>query len=140
MPKHTKANQFQKLPNQSQAHERVRTILCEDPVFSRLHCYQEMPVQELCPSYSSNLHRFDWFIQELNLVIEIHGEQHYRPTAWTNMAHDKKMISFAQGKARDSMKKQAAEDQGLSYLEIPYKLIEKLDGPRLMEILENRCI
>jgi len=131
-------NQYKRLPNQSDAHEKVRKILCNDPVFSKLCCYQEVPVSDVCPGYTSTQQRFDWYIQELGVVLEIHGEQHYSPTAWSkNTPYLQKMLAFHRGRARDSMKKQAAEEAGLRYLEIPYSKIRELDGPKLLRLLEE---
>jgi hypothetical protein len=138
MPKIHWKNQFKKLPNQSDAHETLRAILVSDPFFSRFSCYQEVPVDELTQTTTPGAYRYDWYIQELGLVIEVHGQQHYKPTSWSkNTGHSTKMMNFHLGQGRDRFKKDAAIDNGLKYLEIPYSKIKGLDGPQLRRMIEE---
>lgn len=137
-PKTQWVDQFHELPNQSNFHETVRTILRTDPWFKNLRCYQEVPVIDLVPDYSSSQHRFDWYIEELATVLELHGEQHYKATAFGAMSYEEKNRAFADGQMRDQLKREAAEDHDFKYRAISYKEISKLTGPYLKTLLLQR--
>lgn len=114
-------NQYAKISNQSNFHETVRMILCKDPPFNSMHCYQEVPVADICPDYPHPLHRFDWYIQELGVVIELHGQQHYQPTRWAKSeSYADVMENFREGRRRDTAKEYAAKDAGYQYVVISY--------------------
>lgn len=132
------ADQFCSLPNQSNFHEMIREILCEDKFFSNLRCYQEVSVQELIPEYHTNQHRFDWYIQELNTILELHGQQHYKATSFGAQSYEKTQRSFSEGQARDNLKMTAAIDAGYKYRVISFKEITKLDSNYLKTILLKR--
>lgn len=128
-------DQFSELPNQSKFHEKVRQILCND-WWRNYRAYQEVPVAEVC-DYYDNRHRFDWYIPDLNLVIELHGQQHYHLTNRGNVGAAQAERDFKEGRARDHMKKLAAEEAGYKYVEISYKEYTKLDSQRLKELALN---
>ena len=134
-PKNHWANQFQSLSNQSNFHEGVRHIFQTDPFFSHLTCYQEVPVQDLIPEYYSKQHRFDWYIEELNIVLELHGEQHYKPTNFGSMSYEQVQREFADGRRRDQLKQEAALEANFKYVSLSYKEINKLTGTYLKSIL-----
>ena len=72
------------------------------------------------PSYQHN-HFIDWYIDEMNIVLELHGLQHYSPTAFTSdISYRDKMKQFHNLKYRDNLKKTNLEDSGYKYIEIPY--------------------
>lgn len=129
------ANQYTTLPNQSNFHEDVRVIFATDPFFKGLKCYQEVPVYELIPDYFSHKHRFDWYIEELNTILELHGEQHYRPVNFGGQGFDETQISFKQSQQRDRLKKEFAEEAGFTYVAIPYVLRRRLSATLLKEII-----
>lgn len=137
-PKNRWTDQFTELPNQSNFHELVRTIFRQDLWFKNFKCYQEVPVVDLIPEYSSNQHRFDWYIEELNIVLELHGEQHYKATNFGSMSYEEKARAFADGQRRDQLKREAAEDGGFRYVSISYKEIPKLTGPYMKTLLLQR--
>lgn len=125
-------NQFSKL-NSSKFHEKLRQIFVTDSFFKNLSCYQEVKVSNLVPGYQSNQHAVDWYIEELMLVIELHGEQHYSPTNFGNSSFEQTNIAFNNIKYRDNLKKTALEENGYSYLEIPYKDVTKLSSEYLKD-------
>jgi hypothetical protein len=67
---------------------------------------------------------FDNEIKELKLIIEVHGEQHYRINGFHRKSAKQKKItveeSFNLQKERDKYKRIFALSQGYFYLEIPY--------------------
>ncbi len=137
-PKNKWADQFTELPNQSNFHELVRTIFRQDTWFKNLRCYQEVPVIDLIPEYFSNQHRFDWYVEELNTILELHGEQHYKAISFGSMSYENKQKAFAEGQRRDHLKKEAAESNGFKYKSISYKEIQKLSGSYIKTLLLQR--
>ena len=49
-----------------------------------MNCFQEVPVAALVPSYVYNNHKVDWYIDELGIILEIHGKQHYEMANFGN--------------------------------------------------------
>lgn len=111
-------DQFVFLEYQSNFHESLRQIFITEEPFKYFKCYQEIQVKDLIPSYPYN-HEYDWYIKELNLIIELHGLQHYKYTNFGSSFEQAKS-QWLKGKERDSFKKEAAIDAGYSYIEIPY--------------------
>lgn len=127
-------NQFKALGNQSKFHEKVRAILQGDQLLRGFNCYQEVPVKDLCEGYPDN-HYYDWYIEELGTVVELHGQQHYRVVNRGNVSYAQAQKDFKGIQSRDKQKKTAALAAGLKYVEISYKEYPKLDAARLKELL-----
>ena len=128
-------NQFKTLEHNSNLHNNVRNIFATDSFFNGLSCYQEVPVIDLCPDYHSAAHRFDWYIEELNLIIELHGRQHYEVVTFGKTSYEEAQADFKSGQLRDRLKKQAAEEAGYDYVEISYKDCVKLDAHKLKNLI-----
>lgn len=105
--------------NASKLHKKVgdtiRTInwLCDYII------YQEYPVNRVNTDYPHSSHHFDWVIPRAKLVIECHGRQHYDIVAFDGVI-DGSIENFKELKARDAKKKEAAQQAGFIYVEIPY--------------------
>jgi hypothetical protein len=130
-------NQFKTNSAASKFHNKVREIFATDPFFKLLSCWQELSVQELIPSYPKASQRFDWYIEELNTVVELHGGQHYHMVNYGNIGWDSAMANFEGIKERDAAKKWAAEEAGFSYKEIHYKHYPNLNGELLCKLILN---
>lgn len=67
---------------------------------------------------------FDNELVELKLIIEVHGQQHYDITNFTILAAEQRQIEpidiLEYQKWKDNYKKTFAENNGYSYLELPY--------------------
>lgn len=128
-------DKYKKIESSSKFHEKVRKILINDPFFKNLKCYQEVPVKYLVPSYSFANHHFDWYIEELRTVIELHGRQHYVRSNFGNKAYLESVKDFNNIKYRDNLKKTAVINSDFEYREISYKLENKLDSTLLKNII-----
>ena len=135
MGKNSWVSQWKESSNQSVFHNTVREIFCKDSFFRNLHCYQEVNVQELIEDYEVRNHHYDWYIEELNMVIELHGNQHYKMVNYGNIGYDAAIRSFRKMQGRDNMKKQAALDAGYTFVEIPYKYARRLNPKLLRKLL-----
>lgn len=98
-----------------------------------MQIYQEVPVVSLVPSYKWGHHRYDIYIATLDVIIELHGKQHYVATAFGKMSYEAKIKEFKDIQFRDSTKRQAALESGYSYKEIPWNL--KLDTQTITKII-----
>lgn len=59
---------------------------------------------------------FDFYINTVKLVVEVHGQQHYRfNTLFHTSAQD-----FLNQKQRDSKKREWCEYNNITYIELPY--------------------
>lgn len=72
--------------------------------------------------YANTQLKFDFYIPELKLLIEVQGEQHY---TYSKFFHGNKSKFQAQ-KYRDSLKTQWAAEQKLNLLTLSEKEIESL--------------
>ena len=128
-------NQFQQIGSSSKFHETVRKIFTDDSFFKNLSCYQEVPVSALAPGYSNNSHCVDWYIDELCIVLELHGQQHYKLTNYGNIPYQKAKKDFNNIQYRDNKKKLALTNAGYEYREISYKLQNKLTASKIKDII-----
>ena len=128
-------DKYKRIESSSKFHESVRKILVEDSFFKNLNCYQEVPVIYLVNSYPYTNHHFDWYIEELRTVVELHGRQHYERSNFGNKAYLESVKDFNNIKYRDNLKKTALQNAGYEYREISYKLSNKLTPELLKEII-----
>ena len=127
-------NQYEIIEGNSKFHESVRNIFVSDTFFSKLQCFQEVPIKELVPNYHKN-HYLDWFIDELGVILELHGEQHYRIVNFGNHSYGEAKENFHNIRYRDNLKKTALIQAGYQYREISYKDKIKINAEYLKRIL-----
>ena len=127
-------NQFTTI-HASKFHLSVKKVFVEDSFFSQLSCYQEVPVADICPDYPHASHRFDWYIEDLGVVIELHGQQHYKMTNRGGLGYEEAVKQFKAQQHRDQMKREAALKSGFSYIEIPWKDRKKITAPFLKNLI-----
>ena len=127
--------QFNLISSASNFHNKVREIFATDDIFSHFKCYQEVPVNKLIEGYPDPYQKYDWYIDELNAVVELHGGQHYNVVNFGNIGYDQAQRNFIDIKKRDKQKKYAALDAGLTYIEIDYKKYNRLDNELLKSII-----
>jgi len=71
---------------------------------------------ELSFRYNGVVLYWDFFIRELKIAVECHGEQHYR----FNKLYHRDWIDFNRSKVRDNLKRSFAEKNNIALVEIPY--------------------
>lgn len=130
-------NQYTQLPNTSKFHEEFRQLAITEPKLKHLQCYQEVAVQDLVPMYEYKNHHFDWFIKELDLIVELHGKQHYKLTNYGNISADDMLVNFRNLQFRDGLKALAAKTLNYGYVAIPYTYYGKLSYSLLMSLAER---
>jgi len=114
----------------SKRHKLLYEIFTSSSFFSNYVIKQEVPIRDLVPGYATGRHRADWFIQDLGIVIEVMGEQHSNLVRFGNISKELALTNLINTRTRDSMKKNALEEEGYTYIEIKYD--EELSESSLM--------
>lgn len=113
--------------NSSKLHRAIGDCLrTKGSPFSGYKIYQEYPVNKINPNYPTGAHKFDWVVLDLRLVIEVHGEQHYRPVTFGGISYDEAERRLREQQYRDRAKMDAALESGYGYIEIPYSEIKNV--------------
>lgn len=101
---------FELRENASSLHTMVGQAIRNDTLLKRMRVYQEYPIPH-------TKYHVDWFILDLKIAIEAHGEQHSKPVAFDG---DKIQAeeNFKKQVKRDSLKKKLCEKQGWKLVEI----------------------
>lgn len=66
---------------------------------------------------------FDFYISKHNMVVEYHGEQHYKKTGY----FEQRAGGLEGLQYRDNIKKEFCIQNNISYIEIPYKEFENIN-------------
>lgn len=123
--------------NASSYHKAVGDCLRGSSLFSGYRIYQEYPVQKINPSYSSAVHRFDWVILDLKLVIEVHGEFHDRPITIGGITEEQAADNLYKQQQRDNAKMDAAIDAGYAYIIIRHSDIRRLNDEYIWQLYQS---
>ena len=129
-------NQYYLYEHASSFHNAVRDIFVTDKFFKQLNCFQEVPVYSLVDTYPNKLDAVDWYIDELNTVLELHGKQHFVLQTFgskDSVFNQKK--NFFNIKYRDNRKKYALIDSNYKFIEISYKDKNKLTADYLKQLI-----
>jgi hypothetical protein len=115
------ADQYHLYPYASKFHNTLRGFFTTDSFFTSLKCYQEVPVKALVSDYPNNYDAVDWYVDELNTVIELHGKQHYEQVMFGYKPYDEAKKDFHRIQYRDNRKKTFLIEAGYNFVEISYK-------------------
>jgi hypothetical protein len=126
-------NQWQNIGGASDFHNRLKTLFRTVLPFKNYKCYQEVAVIDLVPDYNRSSEHYDWYIADLNLIIELHGKQHYEVVSFGKTDGDKAQRDLYRMQERDTNKQLAAINNGYSYLAIPYW--EKLTDDKITNMI-----
>ena len=132
-------NQYFHYENASNFHNKVREIFITDKFFKQLNCFQEVPVKDLAPSYPNRYDAIDWYIDELNVILELHGKQHYQmQSCGSKDSYANQVKAFNNIKFRDNRKKTFLLNSNYTYIEISYKDKSKLTAEYLKNLILNK--
>jgi hypothetical protein len=81
---------------------------------------QEKYVITLCPDHPYPLDRFDYYIAELNIAIELHGKQHYKPATFGGVSKREALSNYGMRVIKDSIKAESAFRNGIIYISFAY--------------------
>jgi hypothetical protein len=132
-------NQYFHYESASNFHNKLRDIFITDKFFKQLNCFQEVPVKDLVPSYPNRYDAIDWYIDELSVIIELHGKQHYQMQSFgSEDSYINQVKAFNNIKFRDNRKKTFLLNANYTYLEISYKDVKKLNPDYLKNLILNK--
>lgn len=94
----------------SKLHLLARDILVD--IFPTVQILEEVAV----PITRREKLFFDFYINTIKMVVEVHGQQHYK---FNPMFHTSAQ-DFAHQKQRDSRKREWCEYNNITYIELPY--------------------
>lgn len=109
---------LQTAKNASKLHKHVGRLLSE--LFPNYEVRQEYSVSRVNPGFASNREKFDWAVLGLNIIVEIHGQQHYRPVCFGGITLDEAKAIFRRRQDKDEEKQEAASKAGWAYLVVKY--------------------
>lgn len=133
----TKQSRFQQSyrASASKYHKTVGDMLHASEVFKNYKIYQEYPVNRVSAYYDSGREHYDWVILDLEIVIEVMGQQHYAPVRFGGITQEEAEEKFLAQKERDQAKRRAAEESGWTYIVFKYdeeisilSLLKKIDS------------
>ena len=113
-------------PRMSAPAQRIKELLKELFPYYRI-------VDEYFVSYKGNKLYFDFYIPELNILVEVQGQQHYN---FVEHFHGT-ALGFTQSKKRDRLKLDYAEEHELQVVCIDSKLVKKLTSKLLLRLLHG---
>ena len=121
--------------NASKLHRTMGDLLRENEVLKNYRIYQEYPVNRISAYFDSGREKFDWIILDLQVVIECHGQQHYKPVRFGGITKEEAVDNFRAQQQRDEAKRKAAEEAGWKYVVFKYdeditlhSLLSKIDS------------
>lgn len=117
--------------NASALHKAFGDMLLEAGL-GGLAIQQEVAVKDLCPTYDNGRDRFDYYLPSFNLVVELHGEQHFKPVNFGGISDNAAKNAYVNRVKVDEKKRKAARDAGYVYVSFRY------DEPMTMGILMER--
>lgn len=103
----------------SKLHKAIGEVLRNHKVFKNLKLLQEYPIPHTA-------YHVDWFLVDLKLAIEVHGEQHYMPVRFGGITDEEANLRFSEQKRRDDKKKQLCLANGWKIVEFAYN--ESMDS------------
>lgn len=100
--------------NVSQYHAQARLLLKE--LFPLYQIYEEVTLPGTKTGVNGKSLYADFFIPQLKIVIEVHGEQHYKFSPF----YHKDKYDFVRAKARDVAKQEFCDLNNITLVELPY--------------------
>ena len=129
--------QFEYRSNASKLHRAVGDCLRDSEIFASHKIYQEYPVTKINSFYPGCLEHYDWVILDLHVVIECHGQQHYKPVDFSGSDPAEAELNFKSQQKRDISKEEAAIDAGFIYIVVPYTDVKKISETYLLELVRE---
>ena len=132
-----KSHRFQKAYRRSASKLHKRTgeaLRASNGLFSGYRIYQEYPVNRVLKTYEDARQRFDWVILDIQLIIECHGEGHFKPVRFGGISEEEALKNFLAGTKRDESKREAAIEAGFTYIIVPYWVVKKIDEDYIWDL------
>lgn len=106
--------------NVSSFHKKVGEILQNCKPWKGHKIFQEYPVKDINSTFKSGREKFDWYLPDLRLVIEVMGQQHDKPVQFGGKSEVQAKFDLIKRRSVDQSKMQAAIDVGCFYIAVWY--------------------
>jgi hypothetical protein len=116
----------------SKLHSKARSVI--ENVFPDLPLYEEVTLPGSKRGIGSSLLIADFFIPDLMLVIESHGQQHYKYIPHFHGARPQGFQNFVKAKIRDNDKVEWCNMNNIDLLEFAYNETEQEWKMKLMQM------
>ena len=103
--------------NASKRHKLVGQVLSEG-AFRTYRIFQEVPIVDINPAYYNRRTRADWYIPDLHVVVEVHGEDHRQWIDRGNEGKHRAKLKFVRRQHLDVEKVMALADVGIGTVEV----------------------
>jgi len=80
---------------------------------------------------------FDFYLNDLNTVIEYDGEQHYRPVTFNGISQEKAEENFNKTQKRDVIKTKYCKDNNIRLIRIPFWDFDNIEEVLKREIIQH---
>lgn len=112
-------------------------ILTENELRKYTDNYIKQKRFENCRDKNTNyLLPFDFYLPELNLCIEVDGEQHFKPSKFSNISQDEAIKNLQDRKEKDKQKDEYCCKNGIKLLRISYLSFYR-QNKEYQEIIKN---
>tara|TARA_Y100001973_G_scaffold104152_1_gene173219 strand:- start:2254 stop:2649 length:396 start_codon:yes stop_codon:yes gene_type:complete len=124
----------------SNLEQRVSEALKATGVFtSGFFCIKEQQWTKLFPE-TKGTNAVDFYYPDLNLIIEVQGEQHYRPVGFGEKDQRVVVDSYKRQTIRDKMLKNLCLQHEILLLEVHYNEINTRSDKELQDYLEKSIL
>ncbi len=104
--------------------------------FSSYRIQKEVCWKYLFPNIKTHLYdKIDFYLPDVNIIIEVNGIQHYQPTSFTK--EEAYISTYDKQTRRDSYLRQLTKLHNYCLYEISYEKISKLNPQELSIQIEN---
>jgi len=121
---------FKYRKNASKLHRLVGDILRAHPCLGGYRIYQEYPIPGLKRAW------VDWYIKDINVAIECHGQQHREAVKFGGRRSDQAKAALESQQSRDQAKYEAMVKAGWKVVEVWYD--EDITPVSLFERVYNK--
>lgn len=103
--------------NRSKLHLKAREVI--KGCFPYSYVYEEVTLTG-CRGNGGYTLIADFYLPDVNIIIEVHGEQHYKINSYFFKSESK----FKKAISNDEIKKSWAEDNEITFIVLPYNEVE----------------
>ena len=116
----------------SSRYERVVQKFLEDNCIKYISQFRINSCRDILPL------PFDFYVCELNKIIEVDGEGHYYPCHFNQISHEDAIKAFKMTKKHDAIKNEYCKKYNISLLRVSYKdFIDDIYKEKIMQFIEN---
>lgn len=71
-----------------------------------------------CKNSPSSLLRFDFYLSDLNILVEVQGAHHFKPVCYGGCSYEEALVNYEKQKVNDDIKRQFCKENNIELIEI----------------------